>query len=317
MSVKYFLRTFMEFAPYSSLLSKKRENNNYQPLILKIMAKDIKLNSDKWCDVVFENKNKDYGAYKLRQTSSKRHMLAFGITVLTVGAIITIPMFLKAVQPDKLHYVEYNGPNVMSDIPKEDDKEEVIIPPQDVEPPKQLDAKTIAFPPPVIVDQVSEGEEMVDQSTLNDRNSGRIENFTFKEGSLDPNAMSRKQPTGAEVTSEGDGSGGEINKRFKVVEQMPQYPGGAAELFKFLNRSIKYPTVAAEMGIEGKVILTFVVEKDGSITDVKVARTLDPACDKEAIRVVKSMPKWIPGKQNGRLVRVEYTLPVTYKLEKM
>ena len=86
-------------------------------------------------------------------------------------------------------------------------------------------------------------------------------------------------------------------------------------LMQYLGSHIKYPTVAEENGIQGRVICTFVVERDGSITDVKVARSVDPSLDKEAVRVVSSMPKWIPGKQNGSAVRVKYTLPVTFKLQ--
>ncbi len=107
----------------------------------------------------------------------------------------------------------------------------------------------------------------------------------------------------------------EETKVFDVVEQMPSFPGGDAELMKFLSTHIKYPVVAEENGIQGRVIATFVVERDGSITDVKVIKSVDPSLDKEAIRVLKSMPKWIPGKQNGSTVRVKYTVPVTFRLQ--
>lgn len=102
---------------------------------------------------------------------------------------------------------------------------------------------------------------------------------------------------------------------FQVVEKMPRFPGGDAECFKFLSKNIKYPTIAQENGIQGRVILQFVVNKDGSIVDVVVARSVDPYLDKEAVRVVKSMPKWEPGEQRGKPVRVKYTLPVMFKLQ--
>jgi protein TonB len=107
----------------------------------------------------------------------------------------------------------------------------------------------------------------------------------------------------------------EETKVFDVVEQMPQFPGGPQALFEYLSKNIKYPVVAEENGIQGRVIVTFVVERDGSITDVKVAKSVDPSLDKEAMRVVKSMPNWIPGKQNGSAVRVKYTVPVTFRLQ--
>ena len=107
-----------------------------------------------------------------------------------------------------------------------------------------------------------------------------------------------------------------VYKVYDVVEQMPSYPGGQSALFEYLNKSIKYPVVAEENGIQGRVIVSFIVERDGSITDVKVVKSVDSSLDKEAKRVVQSMPRWIPGKQNGSAVRVKYTLPVTFKLKK-
>lgn len=102
---------------------------------------------------------------------------------------------------------------------------------------------------------------------------------------------------------------------FQVVEEMPSFPGGDAECMRFLSKNIKYPTIAQENGIQGRVILQFVVNKDGSIVDVNVARSVDPYLDKEAVRVVQMMPKWKPGKQRGKPVRVKYTLPVMFRLQ--
>jgi len=102
---------------------------------------------------------------------------------------------------------------------------------------------------------------------------------------------------------------------FQVVETMPSFPGGDAELFKFLSNNVKYPVIAQENGIQGRVTCQFVVNKDGSIVDVVVVRGVDASLDKEAIRVIKSMPKWSPGKQRGKAVRVKYTVPVNFKLQ--
>ena len=107
----------------------------------------------------------------------------------------------------------------------------------------------------------------------------------------------------------------EETKVFDVVEQMPSFPGGQSALFQWLSNNIKYPVVAEENGVQGRVIVTFVVERDGSITDVRVVKSVDPSLDKEAVRVTKAMPHWIPGKQNGSAVRVKYTLPVTFRLQ--
>ena len=107
----------------------------------------------------------------------------------------------------------------------------------------------------------------------------------------------------------------EENKVFDIVEQMPSFPGGPAQLMKWLAEHVQYPAVAQENGVQGRVIIAFVVERDGSITDVNVVRSVDPSLDKEAARVVRNMPKWIPGKQNGAPVRVKYNVPVTFRLQ--
>lgn len=105
------------------------------------------------------------------------------------------------------------------------------------------------------------------------------------------------------------------NKIYDVVEEMPQFPGGPSAMFEYLSKSIHYPREAEVKGIQGRVIVNFVVEPDGSISNVKVSKSVDPLLNKEAVRVVESMPHWIPGKQNGNAVRVKYIAPVTFKLQ--
>ena len=102
---------------------------------------------------------------------------------------------------------------------------------------------------------------------------------------------------------------------FTAVEQMPQFPGGDAALMKYLSSNINYPTVAAENGVQGRVVVQFVVTKNGSVGEVKVIRSVDRDLDKEAIRLCKSLPKFVPGKMNGQAVNVWYTLPITFKLQ--
>ena len=102
---------------------------------------------------------------------------------------------------------------------------------------------------------------------------------------------------------------------FTVVESMPEFPGGQGKLMQYLAKNIEYPQIARESGIQGRVFVTFVVEKDGSVTDVRVLRGIGGGCDEEAVRVVKSMPKWVPGKQRGKPVRVQFNLPVKFTLQ--
>jgi len=105
------------------------------------------------------------------------------------------------------------------------------------------------------------------------------------------------------------------NEIFEVVESMPEFPGGEQALMQYLTKNLKYPASAQDNNIQGRVIVTFVVNRDGSIVDPKIMKSLDAACDKEAVRVIKSMPKWKPGKQRGKAVRVKYTLPVLFRLQ--
>lgn len=107
----------------------------------------------------------------------------------------------------------------------------------------------------------------------------------------------------------------EENVIFQVVENMPEFPGGMSALMQFLGKNIKYPVIAQENGVQGRVIVQFVVNKDGTIVDPVVVRSVDPYLDKEALRVVRTMPKWKPGMQRGKPVRVKYTVPVTFKLQ--
>lgn len=102
---------------------------------------------------------------------------------------------------------------------------------------------------------------------------------------------------------------------FTVVEEMPKFPGGDGELLKFIGKSIKYPVIAQENGIQGRVICAFVVNRDGTVVDAEVLRGVDPSLDKEALRVIGTMPKWTPGKQRGKPVRVKYTVPITFRLQ--
>ena len=106
------------------------------------------------------------------------------------------------------------------------------------------------------------------------------------------------------------------NSIFQVVELLPEFPGGMAELMKYLQKNLRYPQICKEQGVQGRVIVQFVVNTDSTITDVNVIKSVNPHLDEEAVRVVKAMPKWNPGKQRGEPVRVRFTLPVTFRLPK-
>ena len=174
--------------------------------------------------------------------------------------------------------------------------EEEIIPITEQEQPKQA-------PPPPEAPKVEEVLEIMD-------NDSDVEESTIQ-ASDDTQAAVEVKYTPVEVEEE------EVEEQqiFQVVEEMPEFPGGMGECMKFLGKNIKYPTISQENGVQGRVIVQFVVNQDGSIVDAVVARGVDPYLDKEALRVVGMMPKWKPGKQRGKAVRVKYTLPVMFRLQ--
>lgn len=164
-------------------------------------------------------------------------------------------------------------------------------------------AETLPPPPPPEVPDVIEILNVVED----DIETAEIEINT--EDDKNKQVVIQAPVAAAKVEEEDD------NVVFVVVESMPSFPGGDAALFKYLNDNIKYPVIAQESGIQGRVICQFVVNRDGSIVDIEVVRSVDKSLDAEAIRVIKNMPKWSPGKQRGKTVRVKYTLPVNFRLQ--
>ena len=174
--------------------------------------------------------------------------------------------------------------------------EEEIIPITEQEQPKQA-------PPPPEAPKVEEVLEIVE-------NDADVEESTIQASDDTQQAVEVKY-TPVEVEEE------EVDEEqiFQIVEEQAQYPGGMAECMKFLSKNIKYPTISQENGVQGRVIVQFVVNRDGSIVDAKVMRGVDPYLDKEALRVVGLMPKWSPGKQCGKAVRSQFILPVMFRLQ--
>ena len=174
--------------------------------------------------------------------------------------------------------------------------EEEIIPITEQEQPKQA-------PPPPEAPKVEEVLEIMD-------NDAKVEESTIQ-ASDDTQAAVEVKYTPVEVEEE------EVEEEqiFQIVEETAEFPGGMSECMKWLSKEIKYPTISQENGVQGRVIVQFVVNRDGSIVDAKIARGVDPYLDKEALRVVNKMPKWKPGKQRGKAVRQQYTLPVMFRLQ--
>ena len=274
----------------------------------------IDLIDNGWVDLVFDGKNQAYGAYQLRKDTGKRNLKAM-LTMFAGFAIIAAIVIAK-VSID--NYIASRNAAIETDVEltslaekkeaKVERKEEPQIEKIEVEKVKS----SVAFTTPEIKkdEEVQEDQEMKSQEELASTNTA-IGAFNVEGTDEEAGEVLKAK----EVIAEPEKPKEEETKVFDVVEEMPQFPGGQAALLEYLSKNIKYPVVAEENGVQGRVIVTFVVERDGSITDVKVVKSVDPSLDKEAARVVKSMPKWQPGKQNGSAVRVKYTVPVTFRLQ--
>lgn len=279
------------------------------------MARNINLNSSEWCDIIFEGKNKEYGAYEMRQTSTKRHIMALICVTAFTALVALIPQFIKAVSVEKADLLGgIDGPIELTNITEPDKpKEEEIRVEQPMAPPPPAMVAAEKFTPPVITDasEVNEENQMKSQEELREAR-GIISTVThvsdITTGGVDPGEVLKEHRN---ITGESGTGTGPID----FAEVMPQFPGGRSELMKYLSNNIKYPAVAVENNIQGRVIVKFVVAKDGSISNIQVIKGIDPSCDREAIRVVKSMPNWIPGMQNGNKVAVYFNLPILFQLK--
>ena len=274
----------------------------------------IDLISHDWVDLVFEGRNQAYGAYKLRKGTTKRNivgiiavivLLVIGFVILTVKNIVD-EQRAKVAITQVTELTALNQPKKKAEVKQ---KKVEVIPEKVVERVKS----SIKFTAPIIKkdEEVKPEDEIKTQDQLNESKTA-IGTFDVK-GNDDANGEVLKAK---EVIAQPEPpKHEEESKVFDIVEQMPSFPGGPAALMKFLSENIKYPVVAQENGVQGRVVVAFVVERDGSITDVHIARGVDPSLDKEAVRVVKSMPKWTPGKQNGSAVRVKFNVPVAFRLQ--
>ena len=277
------------------------------------MAK-IDLIDNGWVDLVFEGKNQAYGAYQLRKDSGKRNLKALITMFLIFAAIAAIVIAKVSID----NYIASRNAAIETDVELQSlaEKKEAKAEKKDEPEVEKIEIErvksSVAFTVPEIKkdDEVKEEQEIKSQDELQETNTA-IGAFNV-EGNDETGGEVLKAK---EVIAEPEPPKVEETKVFDVVEEMPQFPGGQAALLEYLAKNIKYPVVAEENGVQGRVIVTFVVERDGSITDVRVVKSVDPSLDKEAARVVKSMPKWQPGKQNGSAVRVKYTVPVQFRLQ--
>ncbi|WP_314695135.1 energy transducer TonB [Prevotella histicola] len=292
------------------------------------MAK-IDLYDPKWVDMVFAGKNKEYGAYKLRKTVSQRNVKA--LAILLVAAFLGggyLAYQIKKHNDELAAQAAYQAKMelAMLDAQKkaqEERKKQQKPEPKKIEPEKVVPETraTVKFTAPVIKDDKDVKEEMPPMVKMNKETKAvGVEN---KEGTEDRTEVAARSTVATPeqivpkiekpvVEAPKPEPKQEVeNKVFTVAEVMPSFPNVNA----WLASHIQYPAVAAENGVQGRVIVKFVVGRDGSVSQAQIVRGVDQALDREALRVVNSMPKWSPGMNNGQPANVWFTLPITFKLQ--
>lgn len=266
------------------------------------MSKNININSSEWCDFIFKNRNKAYGAYKMRQSSLKDHIAAFGITTLSLLIMIWIVP------------APTGEPNIGGGgIPSLESEVELPFLPA----PPKMHTDFVTFYEPEITP-----DNKIIKVTGDDKNG-----ILYEEGEYTPPIMSIITIEGYQIICEQPIPShphcpidppycpiDSIGCGYPLANVYPSYPGGKEELYKYLEKNLKYPFITLEMGVQGKVLIGFTVSKTGAVSNPKILKGLDFYCDKEAMRLIKQMPNWIPGKQSGRPVNVNYVLPIQFRL---
>ena len=282
------------------------------------MSKDVDLSSKEWRDLVFEGRNQEYGAYDLRKNSDKRHNKSMILVIIALALIIVVGLTFNTVSnfifqediKDEANQELVNVNMAAEEEAEEEEEQERVEMEQPEALPEEI-LNTIKVTELAIVEdsEVTPEDEIKSQDELKETQTA-FGQTNFDQGTDDRNVVrehkeeiivEEKKPEKEEV--------------FRAVEQMPQFPGGDGELMKFLRDNIVYPAMAQENNVQGKVIVQFVVTKTGDIGEVKVVKSVDRDLDNEAVRLVKKLPKFIPGRMNGQAVNVWYTLPVQFKLQ--
>jgi periplasmic protein TonB len=261
-------------------------------------------------DIVFEGRNKAYGAYSLRRLYSRNVTKASIIAIILFFLFISIPLISKMLAKEE---EEVAVDRIITEVdlappPPLEEQAPPPPPPPDLPPPPPPVRASVQFTPPVVKrdEEVKEEKEIPDQEILKEIDAGTKTVEGSKDAPLDLGDIDGTSKVVAEVVEE---------KPYEYVEQMPTFPGGELEMQKYIAKNIRYPAAASRAGIEGLVVVSFVVGKGGEISEVKVLKGLGAGTDEEAMRVIKSMPKWNAGKQNGRAVPVRFTVPVRYTIK--
>ncbi len=247
-------------------------------------------------DIVFEKRNKEYGAYQLRKKYNRVVLIATLIGSAVIATAVIVP-YINASR-NAAHKMR-DAKEVLAEMSALDTNEAPPPPPPPPPPPAAEQQSVVKYVAPVVVDSIKPEDQS--QLLISDEQVAT---------SVSGAAVEVVEQAREEVVEEQ-----KEEEVFVVVEEMPEFPGGVKALRTYLATAVKYPVIAQENGIQGKVYVNFVVNKDGTVSNAKIARGVDPSLDAEALRVVSTLPKWKPGKQRGAPVRVSYTVPISFKLE--
>lgn len=248
-------------------------------------------------DIVFANRNKDYGAYKLRKKYNRNVIIALIVGILILSTAVITPYLNAKAAENKSRRAERQVEIKMENL---DTPTETVAPPPPPPPPPQDVVQQARYVPPVVVDSVKPEEETqlmsADQAQVEIKN----EDVNIQEVTV----------AAEEVQEDADAA-----EPFVVVEEMPMFPGGDAAIQKYIGDNVVYPEVAKENNIQGRVIVKFCVTSKGGVDKVEILKGVDPELDAEVERVVKTLPKFKPGKQGGKPVPVWYTIPINFQLK--
>ena len=254
------------------------------------------MNAPAFDDIVFEDRNKEYGAYRLRKRYNRNVSIALLIGVLIIATAVITPYINAKALEGRAKRAERQ---VEIKMEKLDQPTELVAPPPPPPPPPTDVVQQQRYVPPVVVDSIK--PEEVKQLMTADQAQSEVTNKEVVE--VVQQVKEEVQEAEAEEVP------------FVVVEEMPMYPGGDVELLKYIMEHVQYPEVAKENNIQGRVIVRFCVTAKGGVSQVSVLKGVDPELDKEAIRVVNTLPAFKPGKQGGKPVPVWYMVPITYTLK--
>ncbi len=256
----------------------------------------LDLFKQKWIDLVFEGRNKSYGAYELRKKNPKTTLIALLIGACVFGGLLALPLLDwgkdKDKDKDKVKMVD------MANIVEPPPPDKIVPPPPPPPPAPKIDE--VKFVPPKVVKKEEVVEEIKTIEELKDANVGSKDIKGQEDGNIVPEIQSGDGPPESKTIEADD-------QVYTNVQVQPEFPGGLKAFYKYVEQKFRVPEGEA---LNGNILVSFVVERDGSLTDVKAVRDLGYGTGKEAERLLKASPKWKPGVQNGRPVRARYTLPI-------